>query len=85
MFLPIHIKYFNINFKKSIDKIKFLLYHYTNLIKGGDNIQGLIHYFFISFIIHIFVVFYTIYSFFNLKVFHNLQGYKLNIKKNTIK
>lgn len=43
----------------------------------------LINLFFITFIINIFIVFYSIYTFFSIKIFHNLQGAKLNIKNNT--
>lgn len=47
-------------------------------------INTLINIFFISFIINIIITFYTIYTFFEIKVFHNLQGSKLKIKqKNT--
>ncbi len=37
--------------------------------------------FFISFIINIFVVFYTVYLFFEMKVFHQEQGSKLSLKE----
>lgn len=49
----------------------------------GDDfyIINLIDIFFISFIINIFIVFYSIYNFFENKIFHKLQGSKLNIKK----
>lgn len=45
----------------------------------------LIHLFFISFIINLFISFYAIYSFVEILIFHNLQGYKLKIKKDTLK
>lgn len=48
---------------------------------GGDKMNTLINLFFITFIINIFTVFYSIYTFFDIKIFHNLQGAKLNIKK----
>lgn len=44
-------------------------------------IDILINVFFITFILNIFIVFYSIYTFFDIKIFHNLQGSKLNIKK----
>lgn len=50
-------------------------------MEGGIII--LIHCFFISFIIYLFITFYSIYSFIDILVFHNLQGFKLNIKRNT--
>ena len=37
-------------------------------------------FFFITLIINTFTVFYSIYSFFDMKIFHNLQGSKLNLK-----
>jgi len=36
--------------------------------------------FFITFIINLFITFYSIYLFFDIKLFHNKQGSKLNIK-----
>lgn len=54
-----------------------------NVNKGGIII--LIHIFFISFIINLFISFYAIYSAIEIFVFHNLQGYKLKIKKNNLK
>ena len=52
------------------------------------NVKGvviiLIHIFFISFIINLFISFYAIYSFIEILIFHNLQGFKLKIKKNTL-
>lgn len=44
-------------------------------------IDTLINVFFITFIINVLIVFYSIYTFFDIKIFHNLQGSKLNIKK----
>jgi len=41
----------------------------------------LVHLFFASFIINIFIVFYSIYSFFEMNICHALQGSKLKIKK----
>jgi len=41
----------------------------------------LIHLFFASLIISFFITIYSIYSFFEMKVFHSLQGSKLKIKK----
>ena len=37
--------------------------------------------FFIVFIIHFFITFYSLYTFFEVYVFHNLQGLKLNKKQ----
>lgn len=48
---------------------------------GGDDMDILINMFFITFIINLFIVCYSIYTFFDIKIFHNLQGSKLNIKK----
>ncbi len=48
---------------------------------GGDGMETLINMFFITFIINFFIVCYSIYTFFDIKIFHNLQGSKLNIKK----
>ena len=53
-------------------------------VKGGDVIDILLTLFFISFIFNLFICFYSIYSFINIKCFHNLQGSKLNIKKNSL-
>ena len=41
----------------------------------------LIHLFFASFIFNIFITFYSIYSFFEMSIFHKLQGSKLKFKK----
>lgn len=40
-----------------------------------------IHLFFVSFIINLFILFYSIYLFFEMRVFHSLQGSKLKFKK----
>lgn len=40
--------------------------------------------FFIFFIIHTFICFYSFYIFINTYLFHNIQGSKLNIKKNSL-
>lgn len=40
--------------------------------------------FFIFFIIHTFICFYSFYIFVNTYLFHNIQGSKLNIKKNSL-
>lgn len=45
----------------------------------------LVHVFFISFLLNIFIVFYSVYTFFEITVFHALQGSKLNIKKTNFK
>ena len=39
------------------------------------------HMFFIFFIINLFITFYSIYTFFEVYMFQNLQGYKLNKKQ----
>jgi hypothetical protein len=45
----------------------------------------LIDFFFLVLIINSFIFFYSIYLFFDNKVFKNQQGYKLNLKKNDLK
>lgn len=47
-------------------------------------ISILLNTFLIIFIINFFITFYSIYTFFEIYIFHNLQGSKLNIKKNNI-
>ena len=56
------------------------------MVKNGKELFFiiLIHIFFISFIINLFVVLYAIYSFFDIVIFHNLQGYRLKIKKDSL-
>lgn len=44
-------------------------------------IQSLINAFFLIFIINFFITFYSIYTFFEVYIFQNLQGYKLNKKQ----
>ena len=44
-------------------------------------IRVLINFFFITLIINFFITIYTIYIFFEVKLFHNEQGAKLKIKK----
>lgn len=44
-------------------------------------ITNLINTFFLLYIIHAFITFYSIYTFFEVYVFQNLQGYKLNKKQ----
>ena len=44
----------------------------------------LINIFFITLIINFFTTIYTIYLFFEIKIFHNEQGSKLELKKQTI-
>ena len=46
---------------------------------GGDDM--LVHLFFITFFFNSFIVLSFIYNLFDLLFFHNLQGFKLNIKK----
>ena len=43
-------------------------------------IHKLINIFFITFIINFFITIYTVYSFLEMKIFHNEQGSKLKIK-----
>ena len=43
-----------------------------------------INLFFILFIINCSICFYSIYFFINIYLFHNIQGSKLNIKKNSL-
>ena len=54
------------------------------IVKGGDVIELRINLFFIFFIIYFSICFYSIYFFVNSFVFHNIQGSKLNIKKNSL-
>ncbi len=53
--------------------------------KGGDIISKLIDLFFITFIIYLFITLYSLYTFFDIIFFHNKQGSKLKIKKNSLK
>ena len=48
------------------------------------NINKLINFFFITFIINFFTTFYSIYNFLDFEVFQNKQGLKLNIKKEAL-
>lgn len=53
------------------------------MVKNGKEVKViLIHCFFISFIINFFIVLYSIYSFLDIVIFHNIQGFRLKIKKN---
>ena len=55
------------------------------MVKNGKEcFKILIHIFFISFIINLFIVFYSIYSFIDIVFFHNLQGSRLKIKKDSL-
>ena len=45
-------------------------------------LNSLINIFFIFYIISVFITLYSIYTFFDIKLFHNLQGSKLKIKQN---
>lgn len=49
--------------------------------QGGDSIFKLVNLFFITYIINILITLYSFYTFFDIKLFHNLQGSKLNLKK----
>ena len=44
-------------------------------------ISYLINVFFLLFIINFFITFYSIYTFFEIYIFQNLQGYKLSRKQ----
>jgi len=78
------MKYFNINFKKSIDKPKKILYYNQNLLKEVMSLDVLFNIFFISFGINIFIVFYWVYSLIEIFLLQSLQGFKLKIKKNQL-
>lgn len=41
----------------------------------------IINLFFIILIINLFIIFYSVYTFFDIKIFHNEQGSKLKLKK----
>lgn len=43
--------------------------------------EQLVHLFFITFSLNVFIVFYFLYLFFDTILFHNLQGSKLNLKQ----
>lgn len=49
--------------------------------QGGDTIIKLVNIFFIIYIINLLINLYSIYTFFDIHLFHNLQGSKLNLKK----
>lgn len=48
------------------------------------DINKLVNFFFITFIINFFITFYSIYNFLDFELFQNKQGLKLNIKKNAL-
>lgn len=54
-------------------------------MEGGVFFINLVDFFFIILIINSFVFFYSIYNFFNIKIFYNLQGSKLKLKSITLK
>lgn len=56
------------------------------MVKNGKEvcIIILIHLFFISFIINLFIVFYSIYSLVDMLIFHNSQGSILKLKKKSL-
>ena len=72
-------KFYHIFLKKSRQNEKNVVLY--KKLQGGDNIQKLINIFFITFIINFFVSIYTIYLFFEIKIFQKEQGLKLKIKK----
>lgn len=49
-----------------------------------NDINNLINFFFITFIINLFITFYSIYIFLDFEIFQNKQGLKLNIKKDAL-
>lgn len=54
------------------------------MVKNGKevfNFYTLIHIFFVSFIINLFICIYSFYCFIDIVFFHSLQGSKLKIKK----
>ena len=57
------------------------------MVKNGRECSEiiLIHLFFISFIINLFIVFYSIYSLVDSVLFHNMQGTILKMKEKSIK
>ena len=56
------------------------------MVKNGSEVCFviLIHLFFVSFIINLYIVFYSIYSLIDIVIFHNTQGSILNMKKKTL-
>ena len=56
------------------------------MVKNGSEVFFviLIHFFFISFIINLFIVFYSIYTLIDVLVFHHNQGSILKMKRNSI-
>lgn len=56
------------------------------MVKNGSEVLHiiLIHLFFISFIINLFIIFYSIYSIIDMIIFHNTQGSILNVKKKSL-
>lgn len=56
------------------------------MVKNGIEVFFIIltHLFFVSFIINIFIVFYSLYSLIDMIIFHNTQGSILNVKKKTL-
>ena len=53
------------------------------VIKAVIMFSSLINIFFIIYIISFLITLYSIYTFFDIKLFHNLQGSKLKIKQKT--
>lgn len=50
-------------------------------MEGGDIISKLINLFFITLSLNLFITLYSIYTYLEIKLFHNLQGSKLQLKK----
>ena len=61
-----------------------MLYYIKNTSKEGDKLSVLIHAFFISFVINIFIIIYSVYSEIDAILFRNEQGSKLELKKRDI-
>ena len=64
-----------------------MLYYIFKLVSylvRGDSFLHLTELFFISLFLHFFIVFYSLYSLIEIFLFHNLQGSKLNIKKQNL-
>lgn len=53
-------------------------------IEVMKDINKLINFFFITFIINFFITFYSIYCFLDFEIFQNKQGRKLDIKKDML-
>lgn len=54
------------------------------MCKVVKTIEVLINFFFITLIINFFIIIYTLYNYFEIKLFQKEQGAKLQIKKNLL-